>query len=152
MRLAHPLAKLATIANARCIDLHPLLEVLSTHPARIQLAKRSQKRGCLRLQRRRRFLGVRCGNGVEEGPGRATQLRDVWRAVFWQRGWERGALLFAAEGEERAHVVTRSAAVGQILVICSPTWDQCALRVLNNAWGIVQTLCKRDTHGLPSAS
>ena len=49
MRLAHPLPKLAATANARCIDLHPVLEVLGAHPARVQLAERAQERGCLGL-------------------------------------------------------------------------------------------------------
>lgn len=49
MCLAHPLPKLAATANARCIDLHPVLEVLGAHPARVQLAERAQERGCLGL-------------------------------------------------------------------------------------------------------
>jgi hypothetical protein len=127
MRLAHPLPKLAATAHARCIDLHPLLEVLGAHPARVQLAERAQERGCLGLQRRFGLLGVCGGDRVQEGPRRAAQLGDVRWAVFGERGWEGGALLFAAEGEERAHVVACSAAARYLLAGCYlGLWVVCA--------------------------
>ena len=118
MRLAHPLPKFAATADARCVDLHPLLEVLGAHPARVQLAERAQERGCLSLQRMLWFLRVCGGDRVQEGPRRAAQLGDVRWAVFGERGGERGALLFAAESEERAHVVACSAAAGSLLTGC----------------------------------
>ena len=82
MRLTHPLAKLIPIAHPRLITvLHPRPEIVRARPARVHLAEQADELLCLALLRELRSLRVGGGHGVQERPGGAAELLDVWRAV-----------------------------------------------------------------------
>jgi hypothetical protein len=83
MRLAHPPPKLIPAARAHLIPLHESLEILRAHPARVQLAQQPHEGLDIGLLARRRTLRVLRCDGVQERPGGAAELLDVWRAVGW---------------------------------------------------------------------
>ena len=82
MRLTHPPPKLISIAHPRLIPvLHPRPEIVRARPARVHLAEQADELLRLALLRERGSLGVGGGHGVQERPGGAAELLDVWRAV-----------------------------------------------------------------------
>jgi hypothetical protein len=66
--LAHPGAKLASVAHSRRVFAHPALKVFCADPTWIQLAECGEERSGLSLQLRRRLRRVSGRNGVEECP------------------------------------------------------------------------------------
>jgi hypothetical protein len=87
MRLAHPRAKLAPIADPWRVLRHPALEVLGAHPARVQLAERGEEGLGFGLELRGGLCGVCGGDGVEECPGGAPEGFDVGGAVGGEGGY-----------------------------------------------------------------
>lgn len=82
MRLAHPLAKLVSAADPRVIAVfHPRPEIVRAHPTRVHLSEQVDELPSLILLCEGRSLWVCCCHGVEECPGRAAELFDVWWAI-----------------------------------------------------------------------
>jgi hypothetical protein len=82
MRLTHPPPKIIPIAHPRLIPiLHPRSEIVGARPAGIHFAKQADE--CLRLALLGEGWSLRVSGcqGVQEGPGGAAELLDVWWAV-----------------------------------------------------------------------
>lgn len=82
MRLTHPPPEIIPIAHARLVAIfHPRPEIVGARPARVHFAEQANELLCFALLGRGWSLRV-CGcQGVQEGPGGAAELLDVWRAV-----------------------------------------------------------------------
>ena len=85
MRLTHPLPKRISALCSDFILAHEILEILCTHPARVQFSEESHELLNVRLVYGSGILGVGGGYGVEEGPGRTAELFDIWGAVSGKR-------------------------------------------------------------------
>jgi hypothetical protein len=82
VRLTHPPPKVIPIAHSRLIAIfHPRPEIVGTRPARIHFAEQADELLRFALLGRGRSFGVGGRHGVQEGPGGAAELLDVWRAV-----------------------------------------------------------------------
>ena len=82
MRLTHPPPEIIPIAHARLIAVfHPGSEIIGARPARVHLAEQADELLRFALLGEGRSFGVGGCHGVQEGPGGAAELLDVWGAV-----------------------------------------------------------------------
>ena len=82
MRLTHPPPKVIPIAHPRLIAVfHPRSEIIGARPARVHFAEQGEELLCFALLGEGGALGVGGCHGVQEGPGGAAELLDVWGAV-----------------------------------------------------------------------
>jgi hypothetical protein len=82
MRLTHPPPKVVPVAHPRLVAVfHPRSEVVGARPARVHFAEQADKLLRFALLGESWSLGVGGRHGVQEGPGRAAELLDVWRAI-----------------------------------------------------------------------
>lgn len=83
MRLAHPLAELLAVADPGRIPvfLHPRAEIVGADPAGVEFGEEGEELFGFLLVGWGGLDGVGGGEGVEEGPGAAAELVDVWGAV-----------------------------------------------------------------------
>ena len=83
VRFAEPAAERVAVAHARLVAarFHPGAEVIGAHPARVQPAEQTHELLGVGLSRGVGSFGVVGGEGVQQSPGRASQLFDVGRAI-----------------------------------------------------------------------
>jgi hypothetical protein len=82
VRLTHPAPKVVSVAHAGLVTVfHPRPEIVGARPARVHFAEQADELLRFVLLGEGRSLGVGGCHGVQESPGGAAELLDVWRAV-----------------------------------------------------------------------
>lgn len=86
MPLAQPPTQPHTRTNIRRVREHLVSEVRGAVCAGVEHREGAQEAEHVGALRGRRAVGVVCSGGVEEGPGCASELLDVWWTVWGAHG------------------------------------------------------------------